>query len=163
MKGGVELNYGLSTAKLSIDSSSLDFWSDFTIYQAGWRSCQFRPAVAHPRRSAASRTLWRQDGLFKFAKIHQVRPASTNSGFPTGSHDFLYRGFIDESFDNGVTWTPWKLSQYSKPYADAQLRELSEDNFVPPLEITALVDAVVEFGQAAWDADEASRIANSPA
>ena len=142
---------------------TLDGWSDFTIYQQ-----RGQPANSGlPWRTRDGRLLRGRSGgktdFLSSPKFIKCDLQSTNSGFPTGSHDFLYRGFIDESFDNGVTWTPWKLSQYSKPYADAQLRELSEDNFVPPLEITALVDAVVEFGQAAWDADEASRIANSPA
>ncbi len=37
--------------------------------------------------------------------------------------------------------------------ADAALRELAEDNFVPPAEIALLVAAVVNCGQAAWEAD----------
>ena len=134
--------------------STINGWSDFILLDPlgfMWRGRTLRV------RAGAS-----TDGLSspKFVKCDLQ---STNSFFPAVAHDGFYRGYIDESLDGGVTWTPWTLAQYVKADADIALFELCEDNFVPPYEAQAIYQAVHEFGQSAWDADLASRVANSPA
>jgi len=149
------MGYLHPNAPLVVDT--LDGWSDFTIYQQrGQPAGSGLPWRMRDGRLLRMRSGGRTDGLSspKFSKCYLQ---STNSFFPTVSHDAWYRGFIDESLDGGVTWTPWAPEKYVKAEADAALRELTEDNFVPPAEINTLVMAVQEFGQAAWDADAASR------
>lgn len=129
--------------------ATLDGWSDFIMLAPlPWRMRDGR--LLRGRKGAGT------DGL-SGQKWNKLYLQSTNSFFPTVTHDNWYRGDIEESFDNGLTWMAWKPEQYVKAHADAALRELAEDNGVPEAEITLLVDAVVEFGQAAWDADAAQR------
>ncbi len=132
-----------------LNVSTLDGWSDFILLdRLAWRM--------RDGRLLSSTIGANTDGLSspKFVKCNLQ---STNSFFPTVSHDSWYRGDIDESFDNGVTWIPWKPHQYIKKDADLALKELSEDNFVPKEEIDIIVGAVVKFGQSAWDGDSILR------
>jgi hypothetical protein len=131
--------------------STLNGWSDFILLaplEFMWHTRMLRVRVGAST-----------DGLSspKFVKCDLQ---STNSFFPAVAHDGFYRGYIDESFDGGVTWKPWTLEQYVKADADCALAELCEDNFVPPYEATAIYQAVHEFGQSAWDQDAVLRSAN---
>ena len=129
----------------------MDGWSDFI---------QLEPLPWRMRdgRLLRSRTGSGTDGLSspKFVKCDLQ---STNSFFPTVSHDAWYRGNIEESFDNGATWTAWTPAQYVKAEADQALRELATDNDVPAAEVNLLFEAVSRFGDAAWTADAAARAA----
>jgi|SRR5665213_4466619 len=131
--------------------STIDGWNDFVLLaplEFMWHSRTLRV-----RTGAAT------DGLSspKFVKCDLQ---STNSFFPAVAHDGFYRGYIDESFDNGLTWTPWKLEQYVKADADCALFDLCEDNFVPVDEALLIFEAVHEFGQHAWDQDADARVKN---
>jgi len=129
--------------------STLDGWSDFILLEPlPWRM--------RDGRLLRSRAGANTDGLSspKFIKFDLQ---STNSFFPTVAHDAWYRGDIEESFDNGATWTAWQPEQYRKLDADLALHDLALDNGVPPAEVMLLVEAVVNFGQAAWDGDAAER------
>ena len=142
--------------------SSLNQCDDFTIYhQLGEPPDSGLPFMWRGRmlrlRSGA-KTDWLSSA--KFAKLYIQ---DTNTAYPAGAHDGFYRGYIDESLDGGKTWTPWKLSQYNKDDADSALWELCLDNMVDPDKARMIYLAVHEFGKAAWDDDEASRRANSPA
>ena len=136
-------------ARLNV--ATLDGWSDFVLLEP--LPFRWRGRLLRVRAGAST------DGLSspKFVKCDLQ---STNSFFPAVAHDGFYRGYIDESLDGGVTWTPWKLEQYVKADADCALAELCEDNFVPPWEAQAIYQAVHECGQAAWDQDALLRAAN---
>ncbi len=131
--------------------STLSGWDDFILLAP--LGFMWRTRLLRVRAGAST------DGLSspKFVKCDLQ---STNSFFPTVAHDGFYRGYIDESVDGGVTWTPWRSDQYIKADADSALKDLCEDNFVPEYETDAIVTAVVEFGQAAWNADALLRAAN---
>lgn len=133
--------------------STLDGWSDFRLLEPlPWRMRDGR--LLRGRAGAST------DGLSS-QKWNKCYLQSTNSFFPTVAHDNWYRGDIEESIDNGLTWIPWTPAQYRKTDADQALRELAEDNDVPLAEVMLLVEAVVNFGQAAWDGDAQFR--NRPA
>lgn len=129
--------------------STLDGWSEFILLEP----LPFRMRDGRLLRSRAGAST---DGLSS-PKFIKCDLQSTNSFFPTVSHDSFYRGDIEESFDDGATWTAWQPEQYTKEYADNALEELAYDNFVPVAEIMLLKTAVVEFGQAAWDKDAGLR------
>jgi hypothetical protein len=126
--------------------STLDGWSDFILMQP-------LPLRTRAGRLLRGRIGATTDGLSspKFCKCDLQ---STNSFFPTVTHDNAYRGDLEESLDGGVTWQAIRLT---KDESDNLLLELCEDNFVPPLEAQAIYQAVYEFGQAAWDNDAALR------
>lgn len=132
-----------------LNVSTLDGWSDFILLQR-------LPWHMRDGRLLSSTIGANTDGLSS-PKFIKCNLQSTNSFFPTISHDSFYRGDIDESKDEGLTWLPWKPEQYTKQLADQSLKELCEDNFVPQKEIDLIVSAVVEFGQSAWDNDSVSR------
>ena len=128
----------------------MDGWSDFI-------SLEPLPARLSDGRLLRAMTGTHSDGLSgpKFCKCDLQ---STNSFFPTFFHDALYRGYIEESLDDGVTWTAWTPDQYTKPYADNALKELCYDNFVPAQECQMIYNAVAQFGQSAWDSDTKERM-----
>ena len=128
-----------------LNVSTLDGWSDFILLEP----LPFRLLDGRLLRGRAGATT---DGLSS-PKWVKCDLQTTNSFFPTVSHDNFYRGDIEESFDDGATWQPWEPWQYDKSYADAALAELAEANFVPIQEIALLKTAVVDFGQTAWDND----------
>jgi|GEM_PF-4682673 len=125
-----------------LNVSTLDGWSDFTLLEP-------LPLKTRAGRLLRSRVGAGTDGLSgpKFIKCDLQ---SGNSFFPAVTHDGAYRGDLEESLDDGATWFP---VQFTKAEADDLLRELCEDNFVPPWEAMAIYDAVAKFGQSAWDAD----------
>lgn len=135
-----------------LNVSTLNGWSDLILLEP-------LPFRMRDGRLLRSRMGANTDGLSS-PKFIKCDLQSTNSFFPTVSHDSFYRGDIEESLDDGVTWAAWKPEQYSKAYADNALQELAYDNFVPPNEIRLLYEAVTLFGQAAWDADAVAR--NTP-
>lgn len=140
--------------------STFDGWSDFIVFhQEGAAPGDGLPWRMRDGRLLRGRTGAATDGLSS-PKWIKCDLQSTNSFFLTVAHDNWYRGDIEESTDNGLTWVPWKPGQYIKSEADAALRELAEDNFVPQHEIDLLVAAVVEFGQSAWDGD--AKFRNQP-
>lgn len=132
--------------------STLDGYSDFILLEP----LPFRLSDGRLLRSRASA---QTDGLSspKFVKCDLQ---SSNSFFPTVSHDSFYRGDIEESHDDGATWVAWAPDQYTKEYADNALKELAYDNFVPPAEVILLYEAVKNFGQSAWDGD--AKVRNTP-
>lgn len=132
--------------------STLNGWSDFILLEPlpfMWRTRTLRV------RAGAS-----TDGLSS-PKWIKCDLQSTNSFFPTVVHDGFYRGYIEECVSPEGMFQQWARVQFTKDEADDALRELCEDNFVPEYEADALVAAVVEFGQKAWDDESVLRTANS--
>lgn len=122
--------------------STLDGWSDFILQEP-------LPLKTRDGRFLRGRVGASTDGLSS-PKFIKCDLQSTNSFFPTVTHDNSYRGDLEESLDNGVTWNRVDLT---KQECDSLLFELCEDNFVPPWEAKAIYDAVAEFGQKSWDDD----------
>jgi hypothetical protein len=137
--------------------STLDGWSDFIIYnQVGLPDDSGLPFRMRDGRLLRMRSGGNTDFLSS-PKFIKCNLQSTNSAFPTAAHDAFYRGYIDESLNEGVLWSQWKIEQYNKEEADLALQHLAEDNFVPAEEVKLLVDAVIEFGQTAWNSDSIQR------
>ena len=132
-----------------LNVSTLNGWSDFILLEC----LPFRMRDGRLLRVRAGATT---DGLSspKFVKCDLQ---SNFSFFPTVAHDGFYRGYIEESFDGGMTWIAWKPEQYNKTYADEALKELAQDNYVPMHEVDALYCAVHFLGQSAWDQDASLR------
>jgi len=133
-----------------LNVSTLSGWDDFITLEP-------LPFRMRDGRLLRARAGTHSDGLSspKFVKCDLQ---STNSFFPTVAHDAFFRGYIEESFDDGKTWVAWTPEQYNFDYANDALKELAYDNFVPQTEVSILHAAVSSvFGKKAWDEDAGER------